>query len=163
MLVITEHFMPKYKQTLPIIAENKVHGRGDMCGRGKDGGVYYTYELHNIEYIVCDDYNGVFNGSQEVAAKVGGKERLGALEYLKAHTEGLNIALTMTVDWGGFRCLCTSKLPIKHVLFNEEGEIRRVFEERVHGTSLDGGYFINKNKVGCLTALCSYSANHSSS
>jgi hypothetical protein len=152
MVVITEHFQEKYRQTLPIVAEHTVHGRPEMCGRGTDGGKYYTYELHNIEYYVCDDYNGVFNGSQEVAQKVAGKERLGALEYLKAHVKNLNIALTMTVDWGGFRCLAVSKLPVKHVIFNEEGEIRRIFEDRVHGLTPDGNKFVNGNRR-CDAAL----------
>ena len=79
MLVITEHFQEKYRKTLPIIQENTVHGRAEICGRGTDGGKYYVYELHNIEYVVCDDYNG----RQEVAQKVGGKERLGALSISK--------------------------------------------------------------------------------
>lgn len=152
MLVITEHFQDKFRKTLPILHENTVHGRPEMCGRGTDGGKYYVYELHNIEYVVCDDYNGVFNGSQEVAQKVGGKERLGALEYLKAHVKNLNIALTMTIDWGGFRCLAVSKLPVKHVLFNDEGEIRRVFEDRVHGVTPDGTKFVNSNRR-CDAAL----------
>ena len=151
MILISEHFQPKYRKTIPVVEEIDVHGRGKTVGRGLEG-KYYVYESHNIQYVVCEDYNGIFNGSDEQAAKAAGKERLGALEYLKTHTEKLNPGLVITVDYGGFRVLGFAKLPIQKVLFNEEGEIRRILEDQVHGLSESSDAFVNKNKV-CANLL----------
>ncbi len=145
MLLIAEYYREKYTQTLHVVKEMDVDGRGEIMGRGKKG-KYYLYQMHDIEYTVCDDYNGVFDGSEEISMKAGGKERLGALEYLKTHIHGLNVALTATIDYAGFRVVASSTVPTKHITFNDEGEIRKISEERVHGLTPDGNYFTNKNK-----------------
>jgi hypothetical protein len=44
VLVVLEHNQPKYRKTLPIASEHVVHGRQRECGRGHDGGFWYTYE-----------------------------------------------------------------------------------------------------------------------
>jgi hypothetical protein len=68
----------------------------------------------------------VFNGSDECAAKAAGKDRLGAQEYFKLGLDRLQCPLVATVDFQGFRVLCTSKLPVLNVIFNEEGEVRKM-------------------------------------
>lgn len=147
LIIISEHFHPKYRKTIPVVTEQTVHGRFRECGRGF-GGKYYTYEAHNIVYSVSEDSNGVYNGSDEYAAKVAGKDRLASLEYFKAHVEHLNVPLTATIDYGGFRVLAVAKLPVEKVMYADDGEVRKISEEMVHGVQKDGDTFINKGKVG---------------
>ena len=153
LILISEHNQPRFRKTIHVARElgvngTAVDGRDLSSGRGIEG-KYFYYEAHNIEYFVCEDYNGIFNGQDEQAMKMlGGKERLGALEYLKTHTERLNSGLVITVDFAGYRVVGVAKLPIQHVNFNDEGEIKKISEDRVHGLSLNGETFTNKNKVG---------------
>jgi hypothetical protein len=110
-----------------------------------NNGKYYTYLAHNIEYKVIEDYDGVFNGNDECAAKaIGGNERRCALEYFKAHIPGLNVPLMATVDYCGFRVIATAKQPTEVVQFTEDGEIRKISEELMHGVVKNGDNFINK-------------------
>ena len=149
LILINEHNQPKYKKTIPISREFNVHnpeGRESDSGRGFES-KHFIYEAHNIEYTVVVDYNGIFNGSDEQAMKMAGKERLGALEYLKTHTDKLNTGLVITVDYAGYRVLGVAKLPIEHVVFNDEGEIKKISEDRVHGFSPGGEMFISKHKI----------------
>jgi len=111
----------------------------NICGRGLDNGYWYTYEAHNIIYRVCLDYDGVFNGSDEYAAKAAGKERLGAQEYFKLQMTRLLCPLTVTIDYLGFRVLATSKLPLQQIVFNDDGEIRKISEDLLHGINEPGG------------------------
>jgi len=151
LIIINEHNQPKFRKTIQISKELDVQtpeGRETDSGRGM-GSKYFLYEAHNIEYFVAEDYNGIFNGSDEQAMKMlAGKERLGALEYLKTHTEKLNAGLVITVDFAGYRVLGVAKLPIQHITFNDEGEIKKLSEDRVHGLSPGSEMFISKNKVG---------------
>lgn len=45
-----------------------VDGRPEYCGRGVEG-KSLEFEAHNISYRVFLDDNGIFNGSDEHAAK----------------------------------------------------------------------------------------------
>jgi len=144
MILIAEHYHPKHKKTIPVYTEYQVHGRPDKSGRGMpdSGGKYYIYEVHNIQYQIAEDYNGVFNGSDEFAAKAFGKDRTGALEYSKCHINKLNTPLVITIDYGGFRVLAMSKLPSEKVQYSDEGEVRRITEDMVHGVQNKGKYRI---------------------
>ena len=146
MLIIAEHHQPKYRKTLPVSLERDVNGRARESGRGMEGKCF-TYEAHNISYTVVEDYDGVYNGSDEFAAKAGGRNRLGALEYFKTHTPKLNIPQLATIDYGGYRVVATAKIPTENVSFNDEGEVRKVTEDQVHGTIKDGDIFLNKDKM----------------
>jgi hypothetical protein len=148
MLLVSEHKQPPHRKTVPVHAEHAVHGRAKECGRGMNGsGNRYTYFLHNIEYVVVEDYDGVFNGSDEYASKAAGNERRCSLEYFKSYIPGLNIPLTATVDFFGFRVLAVAKQPIETIQFSEDGEIRKIGEECVHGVIRKGDNFINKGKA----------------
>ena len=128
--------------------ELTVHGRKES-GRGVDGsgGKYYEYEAHNIHYKVCEDYNGIFDGSDECAAKAWGKDRAVSLEYYKIHFPQLNLPLVATIDFGGFRVLATSILPTERATFNDEGELRKLTEDFVHGVQNYGESFANRSKA----------------
>ena len=52
-----------------------------------------------------------------------------------------------TIDYFGFRVLAVSKLQCEDVIFNDEGEIRKVKEDLVHGIINKGDNFINKSKT----------------
>jgi hypothetical protein len=147
VIIVNEIHQPKYSKTIPVAEEFTVHGRVPECGRGLDGGKWYTYEAHNIVYKVCLDYDGVFNGSDEYAAKAGGAERLGAQEYFKLQSAKLLCPLVVTVDYLGFRVLACSKLPVQNVSFNDEGEVRKVSEDLEHGVVQQGEVFTNKSKI----------------
>jgi hypothetical protein len=147
IIIISELNHPKHAKTMRIVAEGTVHGRPSYSGRGYDGGKYYTYEAHNITYKICEDYSGIYNGSDEYAAKVGGLDRLGSMEYFKAHIPRLNVPLMATVDYGGFRILATAKLPSEKIIFGDDGDVRKVVEDMVHGIKGDGNNFINNNKT----------------
>lgn len=145
-IIIQEHFLPKHLKTIPVKSEREIDGRSDLCGRGIDG-KSYIYEMHNIIYHVCLDDDGVFNGSDEFAAKAGGKERLGALEYFKCHIQRLNVPLVSTIDYFGYRVVAVSKQPTDIITFSEEGDVRKVTEELVHGITHGGDLFVNKSKT----------------
>lgn len=150
IIIINEHNQPKFRKTIQIAKEFGVQnpeGRETDSGRGNNS-KYFHYEAHNVEYFVAEDNNGIFNGSDEHAMKMlAGKERLGALEYLKTHTEKLNAGFVITVDHAGYRVLGIAKLPTRHVTFNDEGEIKKLSEDKVHGLSPGSETFISKNKV----------------
>jgi hypothetical protein len=59
----------------------------------------------------------------------GGNERCASLEYFKTYVPRLNIPLIATVDFGGYRIVATSKLPVEKIIFAEDGEVRRITEE----------------------------------
>lgn len=145
LIIIAEHHQPIYRKTMPISGENEVNGRAKECGRGLNG-KRYTYEAHNIVYTVIEDYDGVFNGSEEFAAKAAGRDRLGALEYFKTHTPKLNVPPVATIDFAGYRVLAFAKIPTENVIFNDEGEVRKVTEDQVYGTIKGGDIFLNKHK-----------------
>lgn len=147
-IIINEIHQPKYLKTIPVATEEKVDGRGQKVGRGVDGeGNKFTYEAHNIEYHVCLDYDGVYNGSDEFAAKAGGNYRLGAKEYFKLQIPMFQCPLVLTLDFQGFRVLAVAKLPSQSVTFNEEGEVRRIQEEMVHGVKDRGEEYVNRSRV----------------
>jgi Clustered mitochondria len=145
-IIVSEYFQPKYKKTVRVASETPVDGRPDFCGRGVDG-KSVLFEAHGISYRVCTDDNGVFNGSDEYAAKAAGNERIGSLQYLQTHTKNLNIPLIAAIDYFGFRVLAVSKLQCEEITFNDEGEVRKIKEDLVHGAINRGDNFVNKNKT----------------
>lgn len=147
IIIISEIYQPKYLKTIPVSEEHVVDGRHAESGRGLENGRYYSYEAHNIQYKVCLDYHGVFNGSDEFASKAAGADRLGAQEYFKLQTPRLMCPLVVTIDYQGFRVLAVSKLPVQNVTFNEEGEVRKVSEDLEHGVQSHGEVFVNKSKI----------------
>ena len=74
--IIREYYQPKYLKTIPVVQETKVDGRPSFCGRGLEG-KSLVFEAHNIVYRVMTDDHGIFNGSDELAAKSASNERTG--------------------------------------------------------------------------------------
>lgn len=146
IVLLHEHRLPPYLRSIPIVEEIKGHGRSDIGGRG-DNGIHYIYEIHNVRYEVCEDFHGLFNGCDEYAMKMGGKERLHSLEFFKSRARGLLIPLVATVDFHGFRVIASSKLSCEKIIFNEEGEVRKISIDCVHGVQRSGDNFLNKSKI----------------
>ena len=68
--------------------ERSCRGRGFEGNRGQSR-KRYTYEAFNICLKICCNDDGLFNGNDECAAKeYGGREVLGALEYMKQYQPG---------------------------------------------------------------------------
>lgn len=145
-IIVNEYFLPKYRKTIQVHYETAVDGRPKYCGRGIDGRSQ-VFEAHNIAYRVLTDDHGIFNGSDEHAAKAGSNDRIGSIEYLKTHTKRLNVPLIATVDYFGFRVLAVSKLQCEEMSFTDEGDLRKVKEDFVHGVIDKGQMFVNKSKT----------------
>lgn len=144
--IVNEYYLPKYLKTIAVTSEDNVDGRTFVCGRGHKGKTL-TYEYHNVIYKVIFDDNGVFNGSDEWAMKAAGNDRLGSLEYFKCHIKAVNVPLTATIDYHGFRVLAVAKLPTDIYSFNDEGELRKVTQDMLHGVVSKGDNFVNVGKV----------------
>jgi hypothetical protein len=145
-IIVNEYFLPKYRKTVQVHHEIAVHGRPKYCGRGIDG-QSQVFEAHNITYRVLTDDHGIFNGSDEYAAKAGSNERIGSIEYLKTRTKRLNVPLIATIDYFGFRVLAVSKLQCEEISFTDEGDLRKIKEDFVHGVMENGQTFVNKSKT----------------
>lgn len=146
-VIITELYLPSYLKTIPVTHTEKVDGRGGSeCGRGFEGGYIHVFEAHNIVYRVCLDYNGICNGSDENAAKMGGHERLGAMYFCRFPIPRLHVPLVTTVDLFGYRVVAVSKLPCEINVFNDDIELRKSSSDLVHGMSKGGSNFINRSK-----------------
>jgi hypothetical protein len=144
--IINEYYQPNMKKSILIYEEVDIDGRSNVSGRGISG-KKHMFEAHNILYRVCLDDDGVFNGSDEYAAKAGGNERLFSLQYSRCHLPTLHVPLIVTVDYFGFRVLAISQLPTTKIFFNEKGEVRKSTEDFVHGVSSRGDFFVNKNRL----------------
>ena len=67
-----------------MVVEDKEEGKdGERKLEDSKGAKSYVFEAHNIMYRVCEDTQGVFNGSDEFAMKAGGNDLVGAKEYAK--------------------------------------------------------------------------------
>lgn len=60
---------------------------------------------------------------------------------------GMVVPLTCIVDYHGFRVLAVAKVPIGTSVFTSSGKLRRVREDRVHGTCDGGGTILNESRI----------------
>lgn len=81
--IIDENHLNALDKTIQPVRQRWCHGRSIEGNRGHLG-KRYTFEAFNIRLKICCDDDGLFNGDDECAAKgYGGREVLGALEYMK--------------------------------------------------------------------------------
>eukprot|EP01031_Cornospumella_fuschlensis_P045550 gene45550-55749_t len=146
MAIINELHLPEHMRTVPVHSAKKVSGRGSEMGRGIRG-TRCCYFAHNVFYTVALDYDGVFNGSDEYAAKAFNQERLVAVEYMQANVDRLHTPLMTTVDFYGYRVLAVAKLPIQLVVSDENGDVQRITEDLMHGMQKSGDYFVSRSRV----------------
>ena len=147
--ILHEMHLPPAEKTIKPCHTKDADGRAVEAGRGVDGGLVYKYEAWNVRFEICVDDHGIFNGSDEYAAKAGGHHRNGAREYLRQalECEHVRAPLSCTVDYHGFRVLAVAKLDLVQVTFGEGGEVRREREELVHGTDDRGSSLHNSNRA----------------
>ncbi|CAM9260620.1 unnamed protein product, partial [Sphacelaria rigidula] len=145
--IVDEDSFDVVDKSIQPVLESDCHGRSIEGNRGH-GGRRQKFEAFNIRLKVCTDDHGLFNGDDECAAKgYGGREVLGALEYMKRHQPGMIIPLTCVVDYHGFRVLAVAKVPISTPIFTSSAKLRRVREDMVHGTPDGGGTILNENRI----------------
>jgi hypothetical protein len=144
-VIVNELYLPLEQKSIRPIAEKACDGRAREGGRGLEG-VRYKYETWNMRLKVLVDDHGIFNGSDEHAAKAGGAERRNALEVLKLYLSGLGVPLVATIDYHGFRVLAVAKMPTEVVRFNESGDIKGRKEDLVFGTVTRGDAFVDADK-----------------
>lgn len=61
MIIVQEYYLPNSRKTIPIADTQDVDGRSTVSGRGLRG-KKLLFEAHNIQYRVCFDDDGIFNG-----------------------------------------------------------------------------------------------------
>ncbi|CAN0309460.1 unnamed protein product, partial [Ectocarpus sp. 12 AP-2014] len=147
--IIDEGNFELVDKTIRPVIESACNGRGVEGNRGH-GGKRYKYEAFNIRLKVCCDDHGLFNGDDECLPLFGtfpSKIRLHPLSFVVVELAGLNIPLTCTVDYHGFRVLAVAKVPINTPIFTSSGKLRRAHEDMVHGTADAGDTVRNENRV----------------
>ena len=145
MIIVDEMAFPKHEKSILPTAERDVDGRASEGGRG-DRGVRYKYDANGIYFKIFTDDDGLFNGSDEAAAKAAGNDVLASLEYSKCHIEGVVVPFQAVIDYAGFRVLAVAKLPVNKVEFNEAGDVKRSRTEHVLGTTDRGLTVVNQNR-----------------
>ena len=131
-IIVNEYFLPWSQKSLRPFDQRPADGRARACGRGNDG-KKYRYRYRNIQFRVLTDIDGIFDGSSELAAKLGGHELRGSKEYFKCGIEGVVIPLQAVIDTCGFRVLAVSELPIARPTYNESGGIDSIDQEQILG------------------------------
>ena len=132
MIIIDEMAFPNHQKSIKPVDERIVDGRATEGGRG-DMGLRHKYEANGIRFKIHTDDHGLFNGSDEAAAKAAGNDCLCALEYSKCHVEDMVVPFEATIDYSGFRVLAVAKLPVAKV------EVRR----RYYGQGPNSGAISN--------------------
>lgn len=86
--IIDENSLDVVDKSIQPVIESECHGRSVEGNRGH-AGRRQKFEAFNIRLKICTDDHGLFNGDDECAAKgYGGREVLGALQYMKQHQPG---------------------------------------------------------------------------
>ena len=154
--ILHEWHLPPDEKTIPVVTSKDADCRAEVGGRGRWGGQVHKYEAWGVRFEVATDEHGMFNGSDEYAAKAAGHERNGCRAYLREALELANVRvpLSATVDYHGFRVLCTAILPTVQIKYSDSGEVRRERRELVHGTD-DRGEAVHNDARECNNALAS--------
>lgn len=97
--VVNEFFLPPHEKTIQAVGESRLDGR----------------------FKVWVDDHGIFNGSDEAAAKGAGNDLRACLAYAKCHLEDLVFPLETT-------------LPSELSSYSESGVVRKAGEDMVLGT-----------------------------
>jgi len=145
MIIIDEMSFPVHEKSVKPVEEREVDGRAVEGGRG-DNGLRHKYEANGIRFKIHTDDHGLFNGSDEAAAKAAGNDVTCSLEFVKCHVDGVVVPFEATIDYSGFRVLAVAKLPVSKTEFNEAGDIKRIRTEQVLGTKDRGLSVLNRNR-----------------
>ncbi|KAG3004932.1 hypothetical protein PC120_g18279 [Phytophthora cactorum] len=144
LVLVREFYLPLREKTILPVKESAIDGRTDeirSTSRRK-------YEAHDILFKICTDDHGRYENSHEYAAKSGGHEVRNSAIYLRELSGygNIRVPLQCSVDFQGFRVLCSSKIPVEIVTWNESGDIQRVSKQIVHGSDNRGRTVTFQNK-----------------
>ncbi|KAJ8577168.1 hypothetical protein ON010_g2043 [Phytophthora cinnamomi] len=155
LVLIREFYLPAREKSILPAKESPIDGRKDDIRST----TRMKYEAHDILFKICTDDHGRFENSHEYAAKAGGHEVRNSAIYLRELSSygNIRVPLQCTVDFQGFRVLCSSKIPIEVVAWTESGDIQRVSKQLVHGTDNRGKTvtFQSKELDEALTSVAS--------
>jgi hypothetical protein len=84
----------------------------------------YKYEADNIYVKLALDDHGVYNGSDELAARAAANDLRHAIQYTLARVEGLHVPLHACADLAGLRLICTAKVPLSRSFVSDSGVIK---------------------------------------
>ena len=144
MIIVDEMSFPVHRKSIKPVDERIVDGRAEENGRG-DKGLRHKYEANGMRFKIHVDDHGIFNGSDEHAAKAAGNDRTCALHFLKCHVDGVVVPFEATIDYSGFRVLAVAKLPVEKIEFND-GDVKPIKRDEVLGTFDRGMKVINRNR-----------------
>ncbi|KAF1780108.1 CLU domain [Phytophthora cactorum] len=144
LVLVREFYLPLREKSILPVKESAIDGRTDeirSTSRRK-------YEAHDILFKICTDDHGRYENSHEYAAKSGGHEVRNSAIYLRELSGygNIRVPLQCSVDFQGFRVLCSSKIPVEIVTWNESGDIQRVSKQIVHGSDNRGRTVTFQNK-----------------
>ncbi|KAG1688136.1 hypothetical protein DVH05_004006 [Phytophthora capsici] len=136
LVLVREFYLPLRDKSILPTKESTIDGRKDNIRTTSR----FKYEAHDILFKFCTDDHGRFESCHENAAKAGGHEVRNSAIYLRelSSYENIRVPLQCTVDFQGFRVLCSSKIPIEVVTWTESGDIQRVSKQLVHGSDNRG-------------------------
>ncbi|KAF4038100.1 Leucine Rich repeat [Phytophthora infestans] len=164
LVLVREFYLPLRNKSILPTRESAIDGRKDEirsnCRR--------KYEAHDILFKICTDDHGRCENSHEYAAKCGGHEVRNSAIYLRelSSYEKIHVPLQCTVDFQGFRVVCSSKIPIDIITWNESGDVQRISKQLVHGSDNRGKFVTFQNReldealssVACRLNLSRHSA-----
>jgi hypothetical protein len=136
--IVNEFFLPIREKTIKPVSSSDTDLRQ---------GQRMKFVYMNIYFKVAIDDHGICNGCDEHSSKFAGNEIRSSRAYIKCKIAGLNIPLQTVVDYYGFRVFCCAMCPLKKTLFNKQGEIKKVTEDRVYGTEDRGKKIKSTNKL----------------
>lgn len=131
-IIIREMSVPDSEKTIKPIATRKCDW---------DGNVKPFYEVANIRYKFAFDYDGMFNGSDENAAKYMRQGVKGNQQIFKCRTAGIRLPLQLNIDYLGFRLEATSVIPIEGIPTGSLSE-RIIHSELLIGTKDRGNKIV---------------------
>ncbi|KAE9323008.1 hypothetical protein PF008_g17466 [Phytophthora fragariae] len=136
LVLVRELYLPVREKSILPAKESPIDGRKDNIRSTSR----LKYEAHDILFKICTDDHGRFENSHEYAAKAGGHEVRNSAIYLRELSGygNIRVPLQCTVDFQGFRVLCSAKIPIEVVAWTESGDIQRVSTQLVHGSENRG-------------------------
>ncbi|KAL3667927.1 hypothetical protein V7S43_006804 [Phytophthora oleae] len=136
LVLVREFYLPLRDKSILPTRESSIDGRKDNIRSTSR----LKYEAHDILFKFCTDDHGRFESSHENAAKAGGHEVKNSAIYLRelSSYDNVWVPLQCTVDFQGFRVLCSSKIPIEVITWTESGDIQRVSKQLVHGSDNRG-------------------------
>uniref|UniRef100_K3WKE1 Clu domain-containing protein n=1 Tax=Globisporangium ultimum (strain ATCC 200006 / CBS 805.95 / DAOM BR144) TaxID=431595 RepID=K3WKE1_GLOUD len=137
LVLVRELYLPLREKSILPAASANIDGRSDDIRSTRR----LKYEAHDILFKICTDDHGRFECSHEFSAKYGSHEVRNSALYLRELScfENAILPLECCVDFQGFRVICSSKIPIEIMSWDESGaSIQKVSKQLVLGSDNRG-------------------------